>query len=276
MRKLPLLIFLAIFSLLSCGPTPSKESKRVVSVTIEPYRYFVESIAKDKYEVNTLVPAGSNPETYEPSAQQMVSLSKSDIYIKVGSIGFERSWMKKLQSNAPKTKFVDSSEGISYIKDQHGDEDPHTWMSCKNAKVIATNICRALIQVDAKDSAFFKKNLESLLTSINILDINIKAKLNSKHKSFLVYHPILTYFANDYGLKQISVEREGREPSATDLKSIIAEAKKAHVGAFLIQQEFTNRNVEIVTKSTGAKKVVINPLGSNWELEMLNITNLLK
>lgn len=261
---------------MSCGRAAEQREKRIVTVSIEPLRYFVEKIGGDRFEVNTMVPTGGNPETYEPTAQQLVSLNESKLYVKVGSIGFERIWMDRIRNNAPNTLIVNASEGIVPVKDAHGDEDPHTWMSCKNATVIAQNIYRALKEADAEDSTLFKKNLDSLLTIIEAVDLHTKASLGGARKTFLVYHPILTYFARDYGLNQISVEREGREPSAADLKATISEARKLGAKVFLVQQEFANRNVEIVARGTGAETKVINPLGYDWQTAMLDIVNLLK
>ena len=101
------------------------DGKPMVTVTIPPYQYFVDKIAKDKVEVNVMVPAGGNPETYEPTAQQMVELSKSALYLKVGNIGFEQTWMQKLHDNAPHMKVVDTSVGISPAKTPGGNIDPH-------------------------------------------------------------------------------------------------------------------------------------------------------
>lgn len=106
-------------------------AKPTVTVTIPPYQYFVDKIAGDKVDVNVMVSNGNNPETYEPYAQQMMELSKSALYLKVGSIGFEQTWMKKLLDNAPDMKVIDTSLGIKPAKTPGGNIDPHVWMSCK-------------------------------------------------------------------------------------------------------------------------------------------------
>lgn len=260
----------------ACGQRTDNNSKRVVTVTIEPLRYFVERIAADKFTVNTMVPAGGNPETYEPSAQQLMALAESQLYIKVGSIGFERTWTDKLQTNAPQCTFISASKGVETIKDEHGDDDPHTWMSPKNALIIAENICEALIQADLADSIIFRQNLATLKKDILRTDQQVHTIVGNSQTAFLVYHPVLTYYARDYGLKQLSVEREGREPSASDLKNIIAKAQQSGVETFFVQQEFANRNIDVVLSSIHARRVLINPLSYDWDKEMINIANELK
>lgn len=271
-----IILVFSVISLTSCVGT-SKTNKRMITVTIEPLRYFTEQIAGNKFDVATMVPNGSSPETYEPTAKQMVKLSGSDLYIKVGNIGFERTWMKKLESNAPHTIIINSSEGIILQKNRNGIPDPHVWMSTSNAKIIVRNIYRALAEIDSKDSIYFKSNLTKLLEKIEITNINVRESISkNKTLTFLIYHPALTYFARDYGLKQIAIEEEGREPSAAQLQQTISTAKQKRVKVLFVQKEFTNRNTEIVEEGTNAKKVEINPLSYNWNKEMEDIAKKLK
>lgn len=270
---LPLLALI----LAACKGSDKKEMP-TITVTIEPLRYFTEAIAGDKYKVVTMVPKGSSPETYEPTAKQMVDLVNSDLYIKVGDLGFERTWMKRLKVNAQHLIIIDSSEGIKRIGSSHrGETDPHTWMSAANAIVIANNIYKALKMVDNKDSVYFKERLETLCRKIMDTDLTISQMMDSaEHRSFIIYHPALTYFANDYNLKQIAIEEDGREPSAASLETLIKTAKRDSAKVMLIQKEFINRNTGIVTKATGVKVEEINPLNYDWDREMLNIATKLR
>lgn len=271
-----IILVFSVLSLTSCAGT-SKNSHRMITVTIEPLRYFTEQIAGNKFDVVTMVPNGSSPETYEPTAKQMVKLSESDIYIKVGYIGFERTWMKKLESNAPHTIIINSSEGITLQKNGNGVPDPHVWMSATNARIIARNIYKALAEIDSKDSLYFKSNLTKLLEKIEITDIKVREDISrNKTLTFLIYHPALTYFARDYGLTQIPIEEEGREPSAAQLQQTISVAKKKRVKIVFVQKEFTNRNTAIVEEGVNAQKVEINPLSYNWDKEMEDIAKKLK
>ncbi len=257
------------------GGSPS--DKRIITVTIEPLRYFTEQIAGDKFTVKTMVPRGGNPETYEPTARQMVDLSASDLYIKVGNIGFERTWMKRLEANAPHTIIINSSDGIISPDNSMYIHDPHTWMSTANAMYIARNIYKALAEIDSKDSLYFKKNLERLMGKIETVDTQIREEITKdKSTTFLIYHPALTYFAQEYGLRQLSIEEDGREPSAVQLKQVINTARQNHVKIIFIQREFDSRNTDIVARSTGAEKVEINPLSYDWDKEMVKIAQSLK
>lgn len=271
------ILFLLVLTVVMACSSPQKGDKRIVTVTIEPLRYFTEQIAGHCFEVKTMIPKGGNPETYEPTAQQMVDLSLSDLYIKVGHIGFERTWMKKLEANAPHTIIVDSSDGIVYLKSSNGIDDPHTWMSTANAVIIAQNIYHALASIDSKDSMYFKENLDNLIEKIADTDTKVRENLTKdKANAFVIYHPALTYFAHDYNLIQLPIEEEGREPSASQLKSLILKANELHVKTIFIQKEFSNRNTDIVAKGTGAKQEKANVLDYDWPKQMINIAKKLK
>lgn len=252
-------------------------NKPTVTVTIEPFRYFVEQIAGNDVNVNVMVPAGSSPETYEPTPQQMVDLSKSVFYFKVGQIGFEKTWMKKLQQNAPNMKVIDTSAGIRMLKTQSGNIDPHTWMSIKSADIITSNIAKALMDKYPEKAEEYKKRLrdfrknklDKLQNEIDKYQSTIKGE---RQKSFVIYHPTLTYFAKENGQKQYAIEEEGREPSITQLKELIQRAKSEDINIIFVQKEFSNRNIQVFIDATHSKAVEINPLSYDWEGQMLLIT----
>ena len=281
MKRFLYLIILCVI-LAGCKGTPQKQADSgktsgtekpavTVTVTISPYKYFVDQIAKGKVDVNVMVSNGNNPETYEPYAQQMMELSKSALYLKVGSIGFEQTWMKKLQDNAPEMKVIDTSVGIKPAKTPGGNIDPHVWMSCSNARIIASNILKALSELEPKNKAFFEKNYLSLLSIIDKRDSIIKEGFNKNPdlvRKFVIYHPILTYFARDYQLEQLAIEEEGREPSAAQLKSLIERARKEKIKFCLIQAEFANRNTTTFINESHTKPMDINPLQGDWNWAM--------
>ena len=281
MKRFLYLIILCVI-LAGCKGTPQKQADSgktsgtekpavTVTVTISPYKYFVDQIAKGKVDVNGMVSNGNNPETYEPYAQQMMELSKSALYLKVGSIGFEQTWMKKLQDNAPDMKVIDTSVGIKPAKTPGGNIDPHVWMSCSNARIIASNILKALSELEPKNKAFFEKNYQSLLSIINKRDSIIKEGFEKNPdlvRKFVIYHPILTYFARDYQLEQLAIEEEGREPSAAQLKSLIERARKEKIKFCLIQAEFANRNTTTFINESHTKPMNINPLQGDWNWAM--------
>ena len=280
-----LIPILTLFICFACGNTAQKSEKAIITVTLEPLRYFTEAIAGENYQVVSMVPKGSSPESYDPTPQQLVNLSKSQAYFRIGHIGFEQAWMKKLEANCPDMKVYDTSKGIDLIRDKghwHGDHfheggvEPHIWNSTQNALIIADNIYQALCELDSTHQADYKYRLDSLKQSIQQTDGATRRLLENADSTFLIYHPALSYFARDYGLKQISIEEGGKEPSPAQLKKLIETCRNENVHTIFVQQEFDQRNAQLIAHELGINIVSINPLSYDWIEEMLRTAKALK
>lgn len=278
LRHLFLLLLSLPLLLTSCRDVVG--TRPVVTVSIEPLRYFVQSIGGENFEVNTLVPAGASPETYELTPQQVVQISDSRAYFTVGTLGFEQARLKKLTENAPNLLVINTSDSIALLKDHHdhGDHqhadgiDLHTWVSTTSGKQIARNVLRALCQVDTAHAALFQQRHDSLVQHIDSLDGEIRTTLRPlAQRTFMIYHPALGYFARDYGLQQVSVEQDGREPSAERMQQLILQAQRNHVQVIFIQEEHAGRAARRIAEATGARIVSIAPLSAEWDKEMLRI-----
>ena len=283
MKKI--IYILTLLILCACTNTPQKNEKPIITVTIEPLRYFTKAIAGDNFQVISMVPKGSSPESYDPTPQQLVNLSQSQAYFRIGYIGFEQAWMDKLEANSPDMKVYDTSVGVDLIRGEghwHGDHyheggvEPHIWNSTQNALIIAENIYKALCELDAAHQADYQKRLDVLKETIRQTDENVKAFLKNADKTFLIYHPALSYFARDYELKQISMEEGGKEPSPAQLKALIETCRKEKIHTIFVQQEFDQRNAQLIANELGINIVSINPLSYDWAEEMVRVAKALK
>lgn len=255
--------------------------KPLVMVTIEPVRYFTERIAGDLVRVESMVPRGSNPESYDPTPQQMMKLGSSTAYLDNGGyLGFEQSWLKRMQQNASDTRFFDLSEGMGLITDGHEATgiDPHIWCSCANARIMARNILNALVILDGANANAYTAGYNDLLAEIDRTDSIIRQKTSNikTSRTFVIYHPALTYYAAEYGLEQMPIEKDGKEPSASGLKDIIDDGVKKHVRVVFIQPEFDRHNAEAIAAQIGARIVDINPISYDWSAEMVHIAESLQ
>lgn len=277
-------ILMTMLLLTACHSKRQPADEPTLTVTLEPLRYFTEAIAGDKFKVISMVPKGSSPETYDPTPQQLVNLDKSTAYLRIGYIGFEQAWMDKLIANAPHLKVFDTSKGIKPIYEEgqdHGDHhheggiEPHTWNSARNALVIADNIYAALSELDSKNAPYYKDRLDSLKQVIAQTDTEVRELLEHADTTFLIYHPALSYFARDYGLKQISIEKGGKEPSPAHLKELIETCRRDSAHVIFVQQEFDTRNAKLIADELGVKVIPINPLSYEWQEEMITIAKAL-
>jgi zinc transport system substrate-binding protein len=287
-------IFTLLFSflLLACHSNREKEAN-VLTVTIEPQRYFLEQIVGDKFQVNTLVPPGSSPETYEPSPSAMIKLGNSRAYFKVGFLGYENVWTGKLAENNPDLKIVDCSVGIEPVYGGHGHHDhsheaadhghnqtdaadPHVWSSAKNAVLFSQNMLNAVVELDVENADLYRANFEKLTQKIAETDSALTRLLKDiPTRSFIVYHPALAYLARDYNLTQHSIEFEGKNPSPAQMKELVDLAKAENIKIVFVQQEFDIKNSEVIAREIGATSHTINPLAYEWDEELIRIAQLL-
>lgn len=254
-----------------------KDTRHILAVSVEPQRKILESIAGNLFKVVTVMPSGDNPETFEPSPLRRVEIEKSDIYFSLGLLPFEQTLSKSL---GEKTKVVNVSEGINLIYDTHthGEgsrahthrvADPHVWTSVINARRLAENMAESLIEHDPDNGPIYKENLSKYIARLDSLDKEFRKKISdSSAKSFLVWHPSLSYFARDYDLDQIAVSSDTKEMSVSSIASVIEKARNENAGIMFYQKEFDNRQAETISKNIGARLVRINPVEYDWENEL--------
>lgn len=273
-------LLLTTLTLAACAGNGENNRTQTLTVTIEPLRYFTEAIAGDKFQVVSIVPKGGNPETYDPTPQQLVDLARSKAYLRIGHIGFEQAWMERLQANTPQLPFYDMSQGVDLIHEIHphahtqGNHDgvePHIWNSIPNAHIISANICKALSEIDPDNQEYYRHRLDSVQRMIERTEREMQRYLSNADSSFLIYHPALSYFARDFSLQQISIEEGGKEPSPTHLQELMNLCRQKQVRVVFVQQEFDQRNAEVIAQQLHLKIVPINPLTYHWDKEMIHI-----
>ena len=154
-----------------------------------------------------------------------------------------------------------------------GGVEPHTWTTPENASIISRHILQTLCRLDTLHQAYYQAKHDSLQAHIQLIDSLITKKLEgtSTHRSFLIYHPSLSYFARQYGLQQIPIENQGKEPSPETLSRLVALCRTQQVGVIFIQPEFDVRHAEVLAQQTGTRLVRIHPLAYQWDEEMLHV-----
>ena len=281
MRIVNILILAVSIALFSCQPKKAVKKENLISVSILPQKYFVERIAGNDFEVNVLIPPGASPATYEPTPMQMKDIAQSVAYFRIGHIPFENVWLNNLIEGAGEIKVFDLSKGIELVRGpevQHGDHfheggiDPHIWSSPKAVKTVAENLYKGLAELAPANKKKYEENLNKFIEELDQLDqIASESFLNAEYKAFMIFHPALSYLARDYGVEQIAIEMDGKEPSPAHMQHLVVEAQEHGVKMVLIQKQFNKENAEAIAKEIGAKVVQIDPLHEDWFAEMKRI-----
>lgn len=269
-----------------CNSKAKMSAKPTVVVSILPLKYFVEQLADSMVQVKVLVPPGSGPEMYEPTPAQLVDLSAANIYFSIGLLDFEKGLEPKLRGNYP-VKYINLSEGARLIRgdDSHAEEveeshhhgvDPHIWLSAIEAKRMAGVMLKALQAAYPNQKSALQANFDRFAARIDSVNTVVSTVLESmKSKSFLIYHPALSYFARDYSLKQLSIEAEGKSPSVNELVGTVKMAKELGIRTVLSQSQFDIHNAQVIADEIGGRVVKVDPLAENWCESMVQIANAL-
>ena len=277
-----------IFSLLiagflsACSPQPASQEKTLY-VSILPIRSLVKEIVGEDFRIEVLVPPGASPETFEPTPRQFIGLNEAQLVFNVGLLEFETALLDKIED---RTKIVDLSRGIVRIEGScahagrngsdhaHG-VDPHVWTSPRALQRMAENAYEA-IHARWPDSAKYTANHARLQEELRQLDLRTAEKIaRSGIRYFIIYHPALTYYARDYGLRQEAVEADGKEPSAKRLTALIRQARKDGIGRILYQNQFPVSVVETIARDIGVECAEIDPLREDAIANIDSITDLI-
>ena len=277
MKKKMLLVvgvMIIIFLLGGCSCTIQQTEEEAgkkeigVVVSILPQAEFVEKVGGDRVKVTVMIPPGASPHTYEPKPSQLKEVSMSSIYAKVGSgIEFELVWMDKIIDVNKEIMVIDCSKGVDIIEG-----DPHIWLSPKNVKIMVENIYEGLVKIDPKNKKYYRDNKEKYLQELVKLDSKISNILSGKeNRKVMVYHPSWAYFARDYNLKQIPIEKEGKEPTTEGIKNLVKQARDNNINVIFASPEFNTESAEVIAKEIGGAVVLINPLERNYLENMAKV-----
>ncbi len=277
-------------------PSPAPEpSARAASggvsvfVSIPPQAYFVEKVAGERVKVEVLVGPGQSPHTYEPPPRRMAALSEADALFTIG-VPFESALIVKIRGTAPDLEIVDTTEGIALRtmeahrehdgEPAHGHEgakDPHTWLDPTLVKTQACTIRDALTRLDPAGKTDYEANCAGFLDELDALDAELAEALAPlEGRTLMVFHPSFGYFADRYGLRQIAIETEGKEPGPRELAGMVARARTEGVGAIFIQQEFASTSAEAIAEEVGCPVVRLDPLARDYLAGMRSLAAAVK
>lgn len=269
---------------LACTPH-NNTHQQALSVSIEPLKYLTQQITDNDFEINVLVPQGASPETFEPTAAQMRKVAESKLYVDIGLIDFEVNLAQAIQANMPSVHIVHLDKDIALIEgDDHAHDsnhathhhgiDPHIWTSPKCLKIMAGTLYEALSQL-YPDSSRYASNYQKLIQRLDSLDCTLCDLFSGRQHHFMIYHPALSYLARDYGLTQIALESEGKEPSADHIRRLIDSARRWNIPHILYQRQFSQNTVDALARELGIEAIPIDPLGYDIEHNILEISQLI-
>jgi len=286
--KRTILFFIILPFLFSCHSRKGSDTdsgKEVITVSILPQRTFVEKIAGDDFEVNVLIPPGASPAAYTLLPSQLKDIARSEVWFRMGYIGFELSWKEKIEQANKNMQVVDLSRGLDLISTEPAKSgaksdgrgvDPHLWLSPSLVKQIARRMATVLSELKPERKEAYQANLEQFEEEIDRLDGEIKNMLNDYGgRTFITFHPSLSYYAREYGLVQHSLESGGKEPTPQHLTEVVLLAREEGIDVIYIQSEFDREHARVFAEEIDGRIIEVWPLNPDWAENLLEMTRIL-
>jgi zinc transport system substrate-binding protein len=231
---------------------------------VAPHAYLVERLAGDRVDVLVMLPAGASPLLYEPTLTQLRDLSEASLYVKVGHprFPFEHAWLETLLEERPGLPVIDASARLR----SEGD-DPHVWLVPENARSLAGDLAAALAELlpDAADAIETKRMALDL--DLQALDTELRTILEpARGERFLVLHPAWGHLAREYGLVQVAIEPDHKEPGVRELAILIDHVQGLRT--VFVQPQLDPASARVVADELGAQVEVLDPLAENWDANL--------
>lgn len=258
------------------GPAFQEGSGKLkVAASFYPVYEIVRQVGGEKVDVINLVPAGTEPHDWEPTASLMKTLNKASVLVYSG-LGMEPWVPKTLKSIDNKSLIaVEAGKGAELLKaeahegeDGHGKEagaewDPHVWLDPQGAVHQVKVVRDALIQADGANKAVYEANAAAYIEKLTALDQEYKSGLSAcGKKEFFTSHAAFSYLANRYGLEQHAIMglSPDAEPKPKEMAEIIAEAKERKMKYIFFETLVSDKVAKVVAREIGAQTLVLNPL----------------
>lgn len=244
-----------------------------VAVSIGPQVAAVRSVGGPAVTVEVLVQTGQAAESFDPTPRQLAMLQETDLYITVG-MPFERPLCEKLAAVAPRLKVVDGTSGLKLQPmeeagasgdDAHGGMDPHFWLDPAYMAAHAGLVALALTELDPPGAPGYASRLRAFRQELDGLAGRIGAVLEPcRGKSVVVVHPAFGYLTRRFGLTQLALQHEGKEPAARQLAELEARVRTEGVAAVFVQVQFPSRAAEVLADELGVPVVALDDLSSEY------------
>lgn len=237
MKNLTFLLFICFFVAFAAGTS----GKPRVVATINIIADMASQVAGDKLDVQSLLPAGTDPHTYEPTPGDAATLANADVILKNG-LHLE-GWLDKLiESAGTKARVVVVTERVKPISAAgfHNSFDPHAWMSLVNAILYVEHIEAFMIEEFPQYANDFRRNAARYKQELSRADQQIRTWINevpASKRYLITSHDAFRYFSKEYRFEVASIMGTSTDAdvSLKDINHLIQIVKQFQVPAIFVE-----------------------------------------
>lgn len=231
------------------------DTKINVVTTFSTLNSFVEGVGGDRVQVQNLVPVGASPEEYQPTPQDIATLSRAQLVIENGA-GIEAWLQHTIQSASnPNMRLVVLSDGLQKI-----DHNPHLWMDPVLAQQYVAKIRDALVGLDPAHRREYEANAKAYsakLASLQSWVAKQVATIPPRQRAMIVFHNAWDYYDRRFGIQTVGVIElsPGQDPNPEYIGELVDLARRYHVRAVFSEPEYSPKLAQTLAKSAGIRIV---------------------
>ena len=261
----------------AASPSPSKSTAATdytVIATAGVFADLAHLALGDSVTIETIIPAGVDVHTFEPSPADAQKLAGADLIVMNG-LGLDE-WALSLLEAAGKSEedVLELAEGIDvsnswvYLEGEehdeeeggehgHGGADPHIWLDPKGAAIYVERIAARVAAELPERAAEIESARDAGLADIAALDEELRvgfAAVDASARKIVTFHDAFGYFARAYGIEivGVAVEAPGQEPSAKEIAALIDAINAAGVTSVFSEVQFPSKVLDQIAAETGA------------------------
>ena len=264
MRRLLVIWILFICMSSACeGQSTSPETAPVILASATFLADIAQNIAGDRVKVESLLPVGADPHSYQPTPQDVTKIAQSKLLI-INGAEYEHFLESLFESAGGEREVIEASAGVSPGTDA-GNEygiDPHFWLDPNHVIVYVENIREGLTHFDPDGAAMYQSNAETYVAQLIGLDAWTNeqvAQIPPERRLLVTNHEALSYFADRYGFTIIGAVLPGvssdASPSAELMAGLIDLIKSSGTPAIFLDEVENPALAQQIADETGVKIV---------------------
>lgn len=284
MKKLSPLLFLLLLTIAACGNNQNSADDQTLTVytTVFPLTSFVEQIAGDTVNVESIYPQGADMHSYEPTQKDMISYSDGDLFLTTSNeldpVASSIAETIKNDTAVIETAadinaevFLESHHEHGHEEEHsdeeehdHGSMDPHIWLSPTLASDMALSVKNALIEHNPDNADMYNENYETLKEDIEQVDEQLtQISSDPVNTDVFISHESIGYLAHQYGFNQVGINGlSNQEPSQQELTEIIDSINAEDIPYILYEPNVTSTVTDVIRSETNAEPLYFNNLES--------------
>ena len=250
-------------TLSACGQPTSSSEAPVVLASTTFLTDITRNIAGDRVKVESLLPIGADPHSYQPTPQDVAKIEQSKLLI-INGAEYEHFLESLLENAGGARNIIEASSGLRLRTDAESEQgvDPHLWLDPNNVIIYVENIREGLTHFDPDGAAIYQSNADAYVAKLEALDAWIDEQVSQippERRLLVTNHEALGYFAERYGFTVIgavvpSVSSDA-STSAGQMAELIEQIKSSGTPAIFLDEVENPALAEQIADETGVKVV---------------------